>query len=70
MREDLCSKLLPAGRATLRRGVAVAMVVGLLSAGRASEVQAPSEPSLGQLAPPRARIVARGRTRRGPSSSA
>lgn len=52
MREDLCSQLLPAGRATLRRGVAVAMVVGLLSAGRASEVQAPSAAAPAPAAPP------------------
>ena len=52
MREDLCSQLLPAGRATLRRGVAVAMVVGLLSAGRASEAQAPSAAAPAPAAPP------------------
>src|SRR3990167_59176 len=52
MREDLCIQLLPAGRATLRRGVAVAMVVGLLSAGRASEVQAPSAAAPAPAAPP------------------
>jgi hypothetical protein len=42
---------------------------GATAAPRAASrgAQAPSEPSRAQLAPPRARIVARGRTRRGPS---
>ena len=52
MREDLCSQLLLAGRATLRRGVAVAMVVGLLSTGRASEAQVPSAVTPAPAAPP------------------
>ena len=52
MREDLCSQLLLAVRTTLRRGVAVAMVMGLLSAGRASEAQVPSAVTPAPAAPP------------------
>ncbi len=42
MHEALCCWIMAPLRATLRRGVAVAMVAGLLGAGGASEAQAPS----------------------------
>lgn len=52
MREYHCCQLLPAGRATLRRGAVAAMVAGLVGAGAASEAQAPSAAASEPAAPP------------------
>ena len=52
MREYHCCQLLPAGRATLRRGAVAAMVAGLVGAGAASEAQAPSAAAPEPAAPP------------------
>ncbi len=52
MREYHCCQLLPAGRATLRRGAVAAMVAGLVGAGAASEAQAPSAATPEPAAPP------------------
>lgn len=52
MRDGLCCQLLNAGHAALRRGVAVAMMAGLLGAGGASDAQAPSAAALASAAAP------------------
>ena len=52
MREDHCCQWLPVACATLRRGVVVALVAGLVGAGAASEAQAPSAAAPEPAAPP------------------
>ena len=52
MREDHCCQWLPVARATLRLGVVVALVAGLVGAGAASEAQAPSAAAPEPAAPP------------------